>query len=224
MLINVLSDVIWTFYQDGRLNATKQTFRQEDILQMVKMTLGNMQRQVYVANKKVAEGAEYYASAPLLSIQRFELGPPDAVSKRRADMSEFDLYRLPQNAHVTNVYPASDSCPGNEQGRSISQVSPGEENFYLFPKFNFFQFFVVKGRNIYAYHLLPCTKYIDVESTFDTSECDVSLDIAYDIAQQVLGTTLRIPGFNSKDHDNPYLTPQMEQLKRNITQPNSTVQ
>lgn len=224
MLISELAEVVWSFYQDGRINATKQTYREADILEMCKMCLGNMQRQVNLGGRKAGVNDEYYAMAPLLSIQRFELGEVDTSGKRRADMAKFDLYRLPHNAHVVNVYPSSDGCEENQRGKTIPQLSPGEENFYLSEKFNFFQFYVVKGRNIDAYHLLPCTKYIDVESTFSTDEIDVSLDMAYEIAQEVLGITLRIPGFLHKETDNPYITPQMQQLRRNIQQPDSTIQ
>lgn len=225
MLLSKLSEIIWTFYQVGRVNATKQTYRQEDILELSSMCLGNMQRRASLGSAKADGVPDYYASAPLLSIQRFPLGETDYNGKRSADMSKFDLYRLPKNAHIVNVYPVSgDACPGMERGKAIDQVTPGEEYFYLGDKFNFFKFYAVKGRSLDTYHLPPCTKSVDVESTFASEEIDVSLDLAYEIAQEVLGVTLRVPGFLHKEIDNPYITPQMQQLRRNIQQPDPTIQ
>ena len=221
MKLNQVAEVIWSIYQDGRVSATARSYKQQDIVQMVKMTLGNMMRQIYYNNKKLRNGDEYYVSSPLLSIQRFELGPVNNKGMRRADMSEFDLYRLPHNSHIVNVYPVG--CSGEDQGKSISQVQPAEENFYLDPQYDFFQFYRVQGRGVNCYHLLPCTKFVDVESTFDSDEVDVSLDVAFDISQQVLGTVLRIPGFASKDVDNPYHAPLMNQLRKQSQQPESTV-
>src|SRR5580692_11434949 len=136
MLLNTVSDVIWQFYAEGREKATNQSFSQQDILQHARMSFSNYMRQLYYNAKQLNDGDEYYFSSPILSIMRFPLTDPNAVGKRRADMSNFDLYRLPKNSHFTNVYLVG--C-GNNDGISITQVAPAEENFYLTPEYNFFK-------------------------------------------------------------------------------------
>lgn len=218
MIIGQLSEVIWVFYQDGRVQSTHQNLKKEDILQYAKMALSNMLRQLYYSNKRLQDGDEYYASAPLLSVINFKLSE-EKHGKRRVDMSEFDLYRLPKNSHIVSIFPVGCS----ERQTSLSQVQPGEEYFYQSPTFKDFQYYVEKGRGVDVYNLPECINSVDIESTFDTDEIDVSLDVAFDVANQVLGVTLRIPEFMGKDVDNSF-SPSQRLLKQRIApQEESTI-
>lgn len=220
MILITLSEVIWDFYNRGRPKATAQTYSKEQIAMFVKMAVSNMMRRIYFANQKLNEGEEYYDTSPLLSTQRFDLPPADMNGKRRADMSQFDLFRLPKNTHIINAYPIG--C-GLSEGKSISMVKPGEEFFYLKPKFKSFRFGVPKGRGIDTYNLPPCVKFLDVESTFDSNDVDVSLDIAYDVGNQVLGVMLQVPGFIATTPDNPYALPR-QQLRTRLNQTQAQTQ
>jgi hypothetical protein len=223
MILKQLGEVIWSFYNEGRASATNQTLKKADMLQYARTAYGNIMRQIYYAGKKMNDGNEYYFLSPALDIKNFVLSDANGVGMRRADMSAFDLYRLPKNDHITNVYPVGQGC-GTEDIGEITQVQPGEENFYLGPEFSDFMFYVVKGRGINTYHVPPCIKNVDIEAPYDNDNVDVSLDIAFDVANQVLGVALRIPGFVGKDTDNPYLPPQSVQLKRALQQqPDTTV-
>jgi hypothetical protein len=222
MKLKQLGEIVFRFYNEGRVNVTQLTLKEADILQYCRIAFANIMRQLYYANKKMNDGDEYYFSSPVLDIKKFALTEPNAVGMRRADMSAFDLYRLPKNSHIPNVYPVGQGC-GTQDVGEITQVQPGEENFYLGPEFSDFMFYVVKGRGINTYHVPSCIKEVDVEATYDNDNVEVSDDIAFDVANQVLGVALRIPGFVGKDTDNPYLPPQSIQLKRAIQQPESTV-
>lgn len=214
MQLKKLSEIIWSIYQDGRVSATSVTYKEADIIELCTLALSQMQTMVFVAGQKRKDGNDNYAMAPMLSTQRFKLSAVEASGKRRADMSKFDLFRLPKNTHIVNVYPVGEGNCG-APGKSLSLVAPGEENFYLGPNFSFFQFGVVKGTGVDAYNLPPCTHSLDIESTFNSEEIDVSNDVGYNIAQQVLGMVLRVPGF-SGDTDNPYVSPQLQQLRRQL--------
>lgn len=218
MTLKQLSEIAYRMYNEGRVKATNQNFKQADITQMCTVAAANIFRQLYYSNKKLKEGEEYYFYSPLLSVNRFDLTDANIQGMRRASMKGFDLYRLPKNAHFTNVYPVGTGCKGNEN-MEVTQVSPGEENFYLSPEFTFFMFYVVKGVGINTYHLPPCITSVDVETTYNSDEADISMDVAFDAIQQVLGTTLRIPGFYNKTQDNPYQSPQLAQLRRAVQQP-----
>jgi hypothetical protein len=219
MLLNVVSEVTWMFYAEGREKATNQSFSKQDVMQHCRMAFANYIRQLYYNSKQLNDGDEYYFTSPILSIQRFPLTEPNAVGKRHADMSNFDLYRLPKNAHFTNVYLVG--C-GKNDGISISQVAPSEENFYLSAEYNFFIFYTVKGRGLDTYHIPPCVKSVDVESTFDSDTVDVTLDIAFEVANSVLGVILKIPGFVNWSIDNPYSKPQMV-LKNKLQEQQTTL-
>lgn len=224
MRLNQLSEVIWRFYQEGRASATQQTLREADMMQYARAAYGNIQRQLYFANKRLNEGDDSYFYSPALDIKEFDLSDPNGVGMRRADMREFDLYRLPRNKHITNIYLVGQGCGTEDVGEVTLLDNPGEENFYLRPDFSDFMFGVVKGRGINTYHIPSCIKKVGIEATYDNDKVDVSLDIAFDVASQVLGVALRIPGFLGKDTDNPYLPPQSIQLKRALQQqPESTV-
>lgn len=214
MILQTLSEVIYFFYERGRALATAQTYSKEDIAMFVRMGVSKKMVQNYYETKKLNEGDEYYITSALLSIQRFTLADPDSRGMRRADMSQFDLFRLPKNAHIVNVYPVG--CKGTE-APSISMVQPGEEYFYQKPRFNSFQFGVPKGRGVNTYHLPPCVKFLDIESTFDSDQIDVSLDVAYDVAREVLGTMLGVPFFIGKNPEDTYSEPHA-QLRQRLTQ------
>ena len=76
MIITTLSEIIWVAYQDGRVNASKQTFRQEDILQMCKLALGSDLRRDYYNSKKLDEYGmpDMTDISAILSIQRLKIG------------------------------------------------------------------------------------------------------------------------------------------------------
>lgn len=215
MIINKLAEVIYKFYNNGRPSSTNKTFSQADILQYVKMGYGNMMRQLAFNSLKTFEWQESYFYSDILSEQKFPLGEPGTNGRRRVDMSGFDIYRLPKSVHITNVTPAGNNCGPQELGQ-ITQVSPGEENFYIGPDFNSFLFFVIKGKGIDTYHIPPCVNDLNIEATYATDDIEVPEDIAYDIANQILSTVLRIPGFAGKDVDNSFSPPKSNQLRRSI--------
>lgn len=206
MTLGTLSELIWQVYDSGRKKSTNQSFQEADVMAYSKLAFGNSMRQLYYLGKRVSEEDEYYFYSPVLSIKRFSLGEVNIQGMRRADMGMTDLYRLPKNAHMTNVYFVG--CSSNESFSQVTQVSPGEENFYLGADFQSFMFYVVKGRGINTYHLPPCAKWVDIETTYDTgADTEVSLDVAYDVANEVLGRMMGIPDFLGKTVDNPYVVP-----------------
>lgn len=211
MILSTLAEICYKFYSTGRPSATNRTYSQKDILQYCRMGYGNMLRQLAFASQKNFEWKEDYFYADILTRKEFPLLEADKRGRRRVDMSEYDLYRLPRNAHIPNVY---DDC-----GNLYTQVSVGEENFYLSADFESFLFFVIKGRGIDLYHAPYEVKGAEIEATFDSDDVEVSLDIAFDIANQILGVVLRIPGFTGREIDNSFNPPKSAQLKRAINQP-----
>jgi hypothetical protein len=214
MIILVLSDVIYNFYERGRPNAATKTFDKEDIREFVKMALSNEMVKTYYTNKQLNEGEEYYITSPLLSVQRFELGKPNSRGMRRLDMKDFDLFRLPKNSHITNAFPVG--CGGTES-KSITIVDPGMDYYYNKPKFRGFEFGYPSGRGLNTFNIPACAKFMDVESTFSTDEIDVSLDVAYRVSVSVLGTMLNVPFFMGKNPENTYAEPHA-QLRQNLRQ------
>ena len=218
MQLSQLSEVIFNFYEQGRIKAVNTSFSKADIEQYAKMSYGNLMRQLYYANRNSNDGAEYYFYSSILDIKRFNLSDANSKGMRRADMGDIDLYKLPKNAHFANVY-----FVGCEQGEAITQVAPAEENFYLSPDFSSFKFYVVKGRGINTYNLPPCVKAVDIETTYDNPDIDVPLDICYDVANAVLGGMLRMPSFMNKDVDNPYTIEQANLRQRLGVQPQAAL-
>jgi len=197
MKLEQLSEVLWRAYQIGEADVKKQTFRKQDLLQMAKMALGNDLRNQYYLSKKADDyyRPDYSFLSPMLSVIRFPLSEPDTRNMRRADMSKYDLYRLPKNSHIPNVYPIGGGCADADMNLELTQVEPGEENFYINnPDLSFFRFFVVKGRNVDCYNVPDCVKNVDIETTYDGNDIDVSLDVAYDVGMMVLNQIFKITG------------------------------
>lgn len=195
MNLNVISEIIYNFFQAGKPESNKQTFAKADILQFTKLAVSNVIRKQYYDSKAKDDWGEpdYSLVSPMFSIQRLPLTDTDVNGKRSVDVSKFDVYRLPKNAHFVNVYPVNNNCNG-EQLKALSQVSPGEEYFYLKPKYKNFLFYVPKGTNIDTYNIPSCVERVDVESTFASSDIDVAMDVAFDAATFVLNMTLQIKG------------------------------
>lgn len=211
MLLSELTETNYQFYNLGRPKTSSRTYDKKDIRQFIKLSCGNLFRFNFYNNLRMTGAADYSFINPLLSLQTFALSDPNAVGMRRADMSDFDMYRLPHSAHIQNVYPTG--CEGSE-GNSIPILDSGEEYFYAKPKFKSFKFGVVKGRGINTYHLRPCTKTIIVEAAFDGKnedgsdiDVDIPLDIAYDASNEVLSRMIGIPDVIGKNIDNPYALP-----------------
>lgn len=196
MKLKQVGEIAWRWYKNGKQLANKQDLLQKDIEQQVKVLYANLIRQMAYKTRATADGQDYYFMSPLLAIKRFSLPEADDRGKRRLDMSEFDLYRMPYNSHFTNVYPISEGTCGESINMEITQVSPAEENFYVGKAdLSWFYFYVVKGRGLDTYNLPPCIKSLDVEATFDVADMDgvdVTMDMASDIINQILGIALGI--------------------------------
>jgi len=223
MKIKQLTEVIWKFYSDGRPKATAQTLSRPDIMQMCLLSFADLMRNQYYKSKQMDEfgQADYSFLSPILSIKRFPLSDANGVGMRRADMGDFDLLRLPKNTHFTNIYPVGTDCNGDMIG-DITQVSPGEENFYLSPDFSSYQFFVVKGRGVNTYHVPPCIKEIDIETTYSSDDIDIAMDIAYQVAVTVLSVGVKVNGVPIKLLDNNY-APQSREIKEKLQASETTV-
>ncbi len=195
MILKSIGELVWAFYQAESGSQKKQSFLQPDIVQMLKLAVANEFRVQYYASKRESRFNEPDESffSPLLTIQKFTLPESDnMIGKRRIDMSEFDLFRFPGNMHIPNVYPVGEGC-GNQEVGEITQVKPAEENFYINdPDMATYQFYVVKGRGLNTYHIPKCIKFLEVESTFLTDETDISMDIAFTGAMNVLAEILKI--------------------------------
>jgi len=195
MIIKDIRELCWRWYQNGKPQANNQQLLKADIGQKVKLLFADAMRQRYYESMAADQfrKPDYSFVSPILSVKRFALGEPDFKGKRRADMGAFDLYRLPKNSHFTNVYPVADGC-GNQEVGEITQVSPGEENFYIGnPDLSGFQFYVVKGRGIDTFNVPPCIKGLDIECTYDVGdETDIDMRIASQIIDQILNVALGI--------------------------------
>ena len=216
MKLKSVVDIVWYFYYDGRAKATAQTLDKLDFKQACLLAFADLMRAMFIKSKAADEFNEpdYSFVSPLLTIKRFPLGDANIVGLRRADMCDVDLIRLPHGAHLTNVYPVGTDCGGQQVGE-ITQVEPGEENFYLTPDFSNFQFFVVKGRGLNTYHVPPCIKHLDIETTYTGDDMDVSLDMAYEVVMAVLATGIKVNGVPVKILDNNY-SPQPREVKHKL--------
>lgn len=220
MIVKQLAEIIFKFANAGRPKVTALTIDKASITQMVYLSFGNILRQRYYESKKNNEFgmADFSAVSPILGTIEFPLSDPNTIGMRRADMSQYDLYRLPNDAHITNMYPVSGTCGSMEIGK-ISLVEPGEERFYQTPDYSFFLFAVVKGRGINFFNLPTCVNAVVVETTYNSDMVDVSFEVAEEIAFHVLGVVLKVPAFIGKTIDNPYSAPQQDLRKQLKQQP-----
>lgn len=192
MKLSVLTELTWRLYQNGKAFANNQKLLKDDISQKIKILFADFIRQRYYESKKLDsfDNADYSFTSPLLNIKRFKV-EHDNDRFVRCDMGEYDLYRMPNNSHFSNVYPIG-KCGANQLSE-ITQVAPGEENFYVNdPDLSGFIFFVVKGRGINVYNLPSCVEHLDIETTYDTDDADIDKSMASVIVDQVLNVTLAI--------------------------------
>jgi hypothetical protein len=214
MDLKQISEVIYKASNNGRPSATSRTFSEKDIEQFAKMSFGNVLRQRYFDDKKMNDGGNLDMIGGSLDIKEYELTEPNTQGMRRAVMKD-EVVRMPRSMDVTNIYPvATGDCDGSV-GDSITLVQPGEENFYLSPDFEFFQFAVQKGKGINTYHLPACITKIQVERIYVSDGLDIPLDIAFEISLSVLGVVLKIKEFlptadNSFDPNKNELRYQLE--------------
>lgn len=194
MTLKALTELTWRLYQNGRAYANNQHVLKPDIEQKCKLELAKLIRQMYYESMATDEfrRPDYSFTSPILASKSFELTDLNDNGFRRCDMSAWDLYRMPRNSHFTNVYPVG-SCRNDEMGE-ITQVAPGEENFYINdPDLKSFVFYVVKGKGLNFYNLPLCVKSVVVESTYDVgSDTEIDKGLASMIVDQILGVVLGI--------------------------------
>ena len=219
MLLSELSETIWQVYQEGRAKATVRSFAQRDVQQYTKLAVAEVFRILYYNSKRNRDGNAFYFISPLLSIQPFKLSDANLIGMRRADMTGFDMFRMPHDAHIVSMYPVG--CNDGGDYKSISLVEAGEEYFYAGNgQYSFFKFGVVKGAGINTYNLPTCVTGLDVEASFDAPNLDpdISMDVAFDASSLVLGKMLGLPEYTNKNTDNSYSLPQRNLKQRLSTQ------
>jgi len=224
MLLSTLSEINWQFYASGRQRATTRDFSQKDVHEFLKLAVAEVFRIYYNASRRNKDGNAFYFISPLLSILPFKLGEANLIGMRRADMTGFDMFRMPHDAHIVSMYPIG--CNDGGDYKSIDLVEAGEEYFYAGKaEYSFFKFAVVKGTGLNTYNLPPCVTKLDVESSFDAPgiDPDISRDVAFDASNLVLGKMLGMPEFMNKGIDNSY-TPQQKELKQRIPNQQTEVQ
>ena len=201
MKLKQISEVIWELYEGGRPSATNQTLEQDDLQQLVYMQVADQMKMRLYESRKSNDGEKTDFLAPLLSIKQYEIGGANYQGKRSAVYYE-EVIRLPKNSDVVNVYLVAENCEGTVNGE-LTQVQPGEENFYINDvDLKSFMFYVQKGNKIDTYNVPPCINKIEVERAFMQDELDIPLDVAYNISMQILGVTLKVRGFIPTE-DNP---------------------
>lgn len=193
MTLGSLFEMTWRWYNDGKAKANKQNLLRQDIEQRIRLYFADIMRQRYYESKGLDGRPDTSFSSALLSVISFDLSAPDHKGMRRIDFGDNQMYRLPSNSQITNIYPETNGC-GNDEVGDITQVESGEENFYINnPDHNDFHFFVVKGGGLNTYHIPPCVKKLGVEATFDIGdELEVDSAIASVIVDQLLGVALGI--------------------------------
>lgn len=220
MTIRQISDVIFTYQDMGRPKATAKTYDVQAIGQMVRLGYNTRARDIYFQSLRLKKTPEYYFISGLLSIMTFDLQDTDYGYK--SAIITVDVFRFPENTNFTNFYPFGDCTSSVIEGMQITQVAPGEEAFYRNdPEMPDFRFCVLKASRMDFYNLPTCITKMGIESTFankDDKEIDIPMDIAYDVAFQILGWELKIKQFSHvKDTDNPYSIEATE-LRRRLTQ------
>lgn len=201
MKLGTISEVIWRVYQNGRASATSQNLSPADIFQLCQMAYGDAFRKVWYETEP---DSRMDLIGGVLEIKEFELGEPSFDGSRRINIPD-DVLRLPRGADVANLFPVSNNDCGGGLLITPTQVSPGEENFYKGAEFKNFHFFVQKGRGINTYNFPPCIKKVGVERIYASKDLDVSLDIGFTIALNVLGISLGIKTYipTSDNASNP---------------------
>jgi hypothetical protein len=206
MKVKQLTEVLWQIYSDGRPKSTFQRLAKEDVGQMAQLAYGNLIRKRYYESKQLNEFGEpdYSFTSPILDVKEFDLSDPNTAGMRRADMKEFDLVRLPNNGHITNIFPIGGSCGSEELGK-ISLIKNGEERFYSKPKFNGVLLFCsVVGRGLNCFNLPHCVKKLGVETTYNSDDIDITLDIGYEVALNVFAILFKEKQFPVKIIDNSF--------------------
>lgn len=220
MKISQLSEICWQLYEGGRPSATNQTLEQDDFNQLVYMESAYQLKMRFYQSRKDSEGEKTDFIAGMLDSKQYPLGDTNYQGRRSAEFGD-EVMRLPRNSDVTNVYMIASNCTGTVNG-SITQVQPGEENFYIDdPDLKFFKFFVQKANRIDTYNIPVCVEKIEVERIYKTDNLDIPLDIAYEVAINLFTVTLKVRGFvptedNSADANRNQLRYQLEQADKKM--------
>lgn len=193
MILKNIKELAWRWYQNGKAYASDQHLRQQDIEFKLKLLIADALRQRYYESKQLDGRPDPSPVSSMLTVMSFELGDPDGRGMRRLNMGGVNMYRLPSNSHIPNIWPSSGGCGTDEVGQ-ITQVDTGEENFYInSPDHKDFKFFVIKGGGLNTYNIPPCVKGLDVEATFDIGDsADIDMGIASMAVDQLLGVALGI--------------------------------
>lgn len=187
--IKVVADVIENFYYKGIVNADRD-LRTQDFLQYAKFAFGNLLRDMFYRLKDLEEGDEYYYISQNLDRQNFKIKTKGKI--KSVDLSSASFIRLPRNRHIFEVAPISENdCNCDD----IIQVQPGEERWYKDDEFSGNPFFVVFGEGLDLYHVEDCITEVEVTGFYDKPNMIVSTDLAFDILNIVLGSTLKLKGW-----------------------------
>lgn len=216
MKIKSLVEVVWKYYDNGRPSATNRTLREADIRQMVLMETAYQLKMSFFDSRNNQDDNKTDFIGGILSTKIYDLSEPDTLGKRVAVYDD-EVMRLPKNIDIPNIKMVGEGCTQPVSGE-VTQVQPGEENFYIYnPDLSSFIFYVQKGNKYETYHIPPCVKQIEVERIYTYENIDIPLDISNAVAAKVLDISLGIRGFipiadNSQDGNRNQIRYKIEQM------------
>jgi len=206
LTLNVVAQTIQLFYYKGRVKADTD-LHEKIFMQYAKQAYGKVIRDIFWELKKNGEREEYDYIADVLSTVEVKVLEADKYGRRFIDISDISFIHLPDNNHIFEITPLSESeCDcGN-----IVPVTTGSSRFYKDLEFSNFPFYEVVGtEKLKVYHVPDCITDAEltgfIEKGYDDGNIPIPYDIAFDVCNMVLGTVLKIKGFpvDRNDADMP---------------------
>jgi hypothetical protein len=188
MNIEIIAAAIEAVFYSGRVKAERKLDRL-DFLELAKMAHAGLMRKLYFENRELEISTGLYFGDQI-ETREFELGEPDSKGRRVFDLEEHaDTIRLPNGLGIFSISPASEKdcgCSGK-----FMPAEAGSEWLYCGKDFAGVLFFIKKGRKIYLYNAPDCLTKVEVDGIFNDENVEIPDDIAFDVVNLVLGTTLQ---------------------------------
>lgn len=214
LTIRAVAQVIELLYYNGVVKVN-QGLTEETFMAYAKQALSRVIRDIWWTLKANGEREEYDFISDMLSSLSFEI--KNKKDNRIIDLSEVSFIHLPDNGHIFELIPISDTSCDCE---TIVPAPTGSAKFYKSIDFEGFPFYEVRSKEIRLYHVPECIKEVEltglIEREFMDEELIVPYDIAFDIVNQVLGVVLKLKTypFDKNDADNPINAELNNQLKQ----------
>jgi hypothetical protein len=192
MKIIVIAAVCESVYYNGRIKTGSRKLDIDDFEQLAIAAHGSIMRKLYYDLKKAGGEALYFSDS--IDYKTFKV---KTRGKDKYFEIEEQLVNMPYGMSIFGIFPVNEKGVRTDKDIRFLKAQYGQDWLYDGEDFDDVPFYIKKGKRVWLYNcdFLKQDEEVEVEGLFNEDDIDIPNDVAFEVINTILGTTLKVAGF-----------------------------